>query len=84
MVSPRERFARIGRHLSAIEEEDLREAAEQDPGEKLLRSLRWSDVWLADHLRRLEEDPALAAAEEESALHKADLHLRGKAPRGGT
>ena len=50
------------------------------PGEKILRSLRWSDAWLSDYLRNL-EDPASVAEEEERAEHKAALYARYRAVR---
>lgn len=58
---------------------DLREAAVADPGEKIVRSLAWSQAWLGDYQRRLETDPAFAAAEDERRLRKAHIHLRWRA-----
>lgn len=81
-MSARDRFARIGAQLDAMEDEDIQDAARTDPGEKILRALRWSDVWLPDYLRRLEEEPRFAAEEEERAERKADLHARYRAIQG--
>ena len=81
--SARDRFDRIGKELAGIDAEDLREAALEEPGEKILRSLRWSDAWLPDYERRLAEDPAFAAAEDDRAIRKADLHVRRRAMRRG-
>ncbi len=73
--SMRERFRRLGQVLDEDEQELLASAARADPGDKMLRGLKLSQAFLADY-QRLLETPALAAAEDEHALRKADLHDR--------
>ncbi len=71
--SPKRHFEAIARVLAESEWERRAEAAREDPGTKILRSLRWSDALLADYRRRL-EDPSFARLEGERALGKAGLH----------
>ena len=78
----REHFEGIGRALDEDERELLAIAGAQDAGEKISRSLDWSDAWLGDYRRKLEEHPGFAALEEERALHKADLHSRWRERHG--
>jgi hypothetical protein len=71
--SMRAHFRRIGEALDEDARELIAEAARLSPGERMLRGIRLSQAMLPDY-RRLLESPAFAAAEDERALHKADLH----------
>ena len=71
--SMRRRFHRLGEFLDEDDKDLLATAACQDPGEKLLRGLQLSQAFLPDY-QRLLETPAVAAAEDDSAMRKVDFH----------
>lgn len=75
MGTARGHFEAMAATLAEEETDALREAASHDPGEKIRRSLEWSDACMADY-RRLLANAELAEAEERRAWSKADLHVR--------